>query len=224
MPLLDHLAELGERLEAQRFGKLVVHGHRLRRLDRLHGDVELGLFAGQMGGRIGLRERHLDGRLLAGANADELLLEARDEVPEPRWSETSPPVPPWNGVPSILPVKSMMTRSPFSALAPSPFGANGRLCSAILASAFVDFGVGDLGVHALELDALEVGQLDRRQDLDRDRVGKIALALDHLLDRALFLRQLTFGSRTSLKPCSVTIWALASRTAVSIISAITARP
>ena len=57
------------------------------------------------------------------------------KVPEPRCSATSPPVPPWNGVPSILPVKSMVTRSPFSALAPSPLAANGRLCSAIFASA-----------------------------------------------------------------------------------------
>ena len=40
-------------------------------------------------------------------------------------------------------------------------------------------------IEPLELDALEVGELDRRQDFDRDRVGEIGLALDHLLDRAL---------------------------------------
>ena len=110
-------------------------------------------------------------------------------VPEPRCSATSPPVPPSNGAPSILPVKSMVTRSPFSALAPSPLAANGRLCSAIAAQRLVDLGVGHLGVQPLELDALEVGELDRRQDLDRHRVGEIGLALDHLLDRALLLRQ-----------------------------------
>ena len=48
---------------------------------------------------------------------------------------TSPPVPPSNGVPSSLPVKSMTTRSPFSTFAPSPLAANGRFCSAILSSA-----------------------------------------------------------------------------------------
>ena len=145
-------------------------------------------------------------------------------MPEPRCSATSPPVPPSNGVPSILPVKSIMTRSPFSALAPSPFAANGRLCSAILAERFVDLGLGDLGDQPLQLDALEVGELDRRQDLDRHRVGEVGLALDDLLDRVLFLRQRHLRLAASLKPCSVTIWALASRTAASIISAITERP
>ena len=48
MPLLDHLAELGERFQAERLGELVVERDRLRRLDRLHGDVELGILAGQM--------------------------------------------------------------------------------------------------------------------------------------------------------------------------------
>ena len=53
----------------------------------------------------------------------------------------------------------------------------------------VDLGLGHLGVQPLELDALEIRKLDRRQDLDRHRVGEIGLALDHLLDRALLVRQ-----------------------------------
>ncbi len=53
----------------------------------------------------------------------------------------------------------------------------------------VDLGLGHLGVQPLELDALEIRKLDRRQNLDRHRVGEIGLALDHLLDRALLGRQ-----------------------------------
>ena len=58
-----------------------------------------------------------------------------------------------------------------------------------LRQGLVDLGVGHLGVQPFELDALEIRKLDRRQDLDRHRVGEVALALDHLLDRALVLRQ-----------------------------------
>ena len=53
-------------------------------------------------------------------------------VPEPICTVTSPPVPPSNGTPSTLPVKSITARSPLSALAPSGLAANGRFCSAIL--------------------------------------------------------------------------------------------
>ena len=83
----------------------------------------------------------------------------------------------------------MVTRSPFSALAPSPLAANGRLCSAIRASASSISASVTSALMPLELDALEVGELDRRQDLDRHRVGEIGLALDHLLDRVLLGRQ-----------------------------------
>ena len=118
----------------------------------------------------------------------------------------------------------MVTRSPLSALPPSALRRERPALLGDLRQRLVDLGVGHLGVQPLELDALEVGKLDRRQDLDRHRVGEIALALDDLLDRVLLLGSVTFGSRTSLKPRSVTIWALASRTAASIISAMTARP
>ena len=109
-------------------------------------------------------------------------------VPEPMLTPTSPPVPPSNGSPSILPVKSMTTRSPVSALAPSLLGANGRLCSAMRLSASSTSASRHLGGEPFELDALEVGELDRRHDLDRDRVGEVGLALDHLLDLALLGR------------------------------------
>ena len=49
--------------------------------------------------------------------------------------------------------------------------------------------VGDVGGQPLELDVLEIGERDRRHDLQRHGVGEIALAVDQLLDRALFRRQ-----------------------------------
>ncbi len=70
---------LASEFQPERLGELVVDGDGLRRLDRLHRDVELGVLAGQLLGRIGLRERHLDGALLARRGADELILEARNE-------------------------------------------------------------------------------------------------------------------------------------------------
>ena len=41
------------------------------------------------------------------------------------------PVPPSNGVPLMVPLKEIVTRSPVSAFAPSPFAANARFWSAI---------------------------------------------------------------------------------------------
>ena len=70
------------------------------------------------------------------------------KVFEPMQTAMSSPVPPSNGVPSIVPVKSITTRSPLSALAPSAFGANGRFCSAMRLTRLVDLGVGHLGDRA----------------------------------------------------------------------------
>ena len=121
------------------------------------------------------------------------------KVPDPTFTATSPPVPPSNGSPSSVPVKSMTTRSPFSTLPPSPFAANGRFCSAILSSASPTCGVGHLRHRTLELDALEIGELDLRQHLDRERIGEIGLPADDLGDLGLLVRDRDLGFHGELE-------------------------
>ena len=75
----DCVLELVERLHAEALGELVVDLDLARRLDLLHGDVELGLLAGEVRGAVVRREGDLHLAALAGLGADELLLEARDE-------------------------------------------------------------------------------------------------------------------------------------------------
>ncbi len=83
----------------------------------------------------------------------------------------------------------MTTRSPFSALPPSPCAVNGLFCSAMRSSASSTSASATSATGLLELDVLEIAERDRRHDLDRHRVVEIALALDQLLDRVLLLRQ-----------------------------------
>ena len=70
---------MASEFKTERLGELVVHRDRARRLDRLGDDVELGLLAGEVLGRIALRERDLDVAALALGDADQLVLEAGDE-------------------------------------------------------------------------------------------------------------------------------------------------
>ena len=121
----------------------------LRRLDRLHGHLELGLLAGELLRRIGLRERHLDRALLAGGHADQLVLEARNERARAEHARrrrrrcrlrTASP--------SIVPVKSIVTRSPFSALRALALGRERTVLLGDRFTRFVDFGIGHFGDRA----------------------------------------------------------------------------
>src|SRR5258707_654941 len=58
------------------------------------------------------------------------------------------PAPPSNGVPSMVPLKEIVTRSPVSALAPSALAAKGRFCSAMRLMEMVDGHVA--GTKAVE--------------------------------------------------------------------------
>ena len=188
-PLLDHLAELGQQFQAERLGEFVAERDRLRRFDRLHGDIELGILAGQMRRRIDLREGHVDGALLARRHADQLVLEARDECAR---SEMQRDV----AAGAALERRAVHLAGEIDGDAVAVFGlgalALGGKRPALFGDAgqgLVDLGLGDLGVQPFELDALEIRELDRRQYLDRHRIGEIALAFDDLLDRALLGRQ-----------------------------------
>ena len=76
----DVLAQLVERVEARRVGgEVVVQLGELLLAHVLDGDLELRVLARQVLGLVVVREGHGDRALLAGAHADELLLEAGDE-------------------------------------------------------------------------------------------------------------------------------------------------
>ncbi len=77
---LDQLLELVEALQAKLLGELVVDHGVGRNLHFGDGDGEHGVLAGQVLGRIVLREGDVEIAALAGLHAFELLLEARDQA------------------------------------------------------------------------------------------------------------------------------------------------
>ena len=77
--LADALPEIIQRVHAQFLRQLVVDGNLVRRLDRLHLHVELGVLAGEIGGSILGREFHLDDTFIARLGAGQLIFEARNE-------------------------------------------------------------------------------------------------------------------------------------------------
>ena len=108
------------------------------------------------------------------------------------------PVPPSNGVPSMVPLKEIVTRSPVSALAPSPLAAIAAILVGDALDGLVDIGVGDFGDRLLDGKALEIGQLDRRHHLDRHGIGEIGFSGEDVLD-GFFLgrhRHLGLGRQT----------------------------
>ena len=76
---LDHLAQAFQRFEAEALCRLVVDLKRARLRHFLHGDVEGGFLAGQMGGVVVLRESDGDRLLVTGLDAYQLVFEAGDE-------------------------------------------------------------------------------------------------------------------------------------------------
>ena len=107
--------------------------------------------------------------------------------PAPRTSGTSSPVPPSNGVPSIEP--SNRQRDAIAILRAFGLGDERPILLGDRLQGLIDLGVGHLSRQPRELDSLEIGERDRRHDLELDRVGKIGLAFDDALDRALVGRQ-----------------------------------
>ena len=74
------LAQALERFEAEILGGLVVDLELAGLRHFLDGDVEGRFLAGQIGGVVVFREGHGDQLLVAGLGADQLVLEARDEL------------------------------------------------------------------------------------------------------------------------------------------------
>ncbi len=74
------LAQAVERFEAERLGRLVVDLERAGLRHLLHGDVEGRFLAGQMRRAVIVGEGDGDLLLVAGLGADQLVLEAGDEL------------------------------------------------------------------------------------------------------------------------------------------------
>ena len=196
--ILDRVLELLERLQSERLRELLVDGDLFRRLDRFGGDVELGGFAGERLGRVALREGHLDHAGFAGAKADELLFEARDElVRADRHGDVVA------GAAGERGAVDAADEVDHHAVAVLDLGALGlRLKRFVLLGDLlervVDLAVGDLGDQLFQLDGAEVGERDRRQHLERQRVGEVGLAADDAVDLGLLVRDRDF--RLARKP------------------------
>ena len=187
--LLDRVAQLGDRFQAQRLGELVIEGNAAGRLDLLGGDLEFGLLPGEVLGLVVLRELDLEGAVFAGGDADELLLEARNEAvgtDQHRHVVAAAAV-------------EQLTVDPAGeldsdAVAVFRLGAFRLLHERLVLvgdtlKRLLDFLVGHLGGRARELDVLEIGELNRRHDLHREHVVEVDIAGDHLLDGVLLFRQ-----------------------------------
>ena len=121
-------------------------------------------------------KRDLDPPRLAGAHADELILEAGDEGPgadidaditagaafERRAVERAGEVD-----------DHAVALFGLGALA---FGGERPVLLGDLVERLLDLRVGNLRDLTLELDAVEIGELDLRQNLQRDRIGEVGLA------------------------------------------------
>jgi hypothetical protein len=66
--------------------------------------------------------------------------------------------------------------------------------------AFFDFSFSNIGGQLCEFDGLEVTKRDWRHNFERHRVVQIALAVDQLLDHALFGRQRDLRISRELEP------------------------
>ncbi len=160
-----------------------------RRLERFGNDLELGLLAGELFCGVGLRESDVHSAGLARRDADELILEARNESAGADLHRDVAAGAAFER--HAVDLAGEIDHGAVAALRLGALGLGGErpVLLGDLADGFVDLGVGDFGDGLFELDALEVGDLDRRHDLDRHRVGEIGLAFDHLLDRFLVGRQ-----------------------------------
>ena len=78
--LAHGVAQLGERFQSERLGELVVERDRAGRFHRLCRDRKGRVFAGDGGRRIVFGKFHVEGPAFAGFDADELILEARNEL------------------------------------------------------------------------------------------------------------------------------------------------
>ena len=144
--------------------------------------LELGGLAGEFFAGVVLGEGNLQVPGLARPDADQLLFEARNELAgaDHDLDALAGAAVERHAVDGALEVDG-------DAVAVLGLGALalGVIGPALVGDAldgFVDIGIGDFDHRLLDREALEVGELDRRHDLDRNRVGQVGLAGEQFLD------------------------------------------
>ena len=110
-PRADVLAQLVEAVEAGVDREILVDARQLLELDLLDGHGEHGVPAGELLGRVVGRECQLHVLLLAGARADERLLEARDQVAAAELDELVAALAALERLQALLAVRRRRTRS-----------------------------------------------------------------------------------------------------------------
>ena len=170
-PRLDLRAQLVERVVAACLDReVVVQLGQLLLLDLLHLDGERGVLAGELLGRVVVREGELDGALLAGGRSLELLLEAGDQPPGAELHHLAAALP-------ALELRAVeradVVHDHEVALA---CGTLHRLERGERLADALELGlhllVVDLRLAAADLDALVVAELRGRHDADLDREGE----------------------------------------------------
>ena len=162
------------------------------------GGFELGGLAGELFAGVILRERDLQIAGFARADADQLLLETRNELAgaDHDLDALAGAAVERHAIDGALEVDG-------DAIAVLGLGAValGRIGTVLVGNALdgvIDIAVGHVDDRLLDRKALEVGELDRRHHFDRHRVGEIGLAGEQLLDLVLLgrHRDLRLGRKT----------------------------
>ena len=174
--------QLLEVVEAERLGEFLVELGLAGDLHRLDRDVERRRLALQLLGRIIVREGDLDLALVAGLGADQLLLEARDQLARAELDRhVLRPCRPRTARRRPLPTKSITTWSPFAAL--WPFLAHRsssclELASCLSCSSTAASSTSTVSRSSLRPSIFGVGHVGQRFEADLDLgvlAGLIAL-------------------------------------------------
>ena len=170
-------------LDAQRLGERLVDLGQVLRLDLLHRDHEVGFLAGHVLAlvvgrelqREGLATRRPSCRAPPASNCSSIW-------PSPIMNWKPSALPPSNGTPSILPSKSIVTRSPSGGAVGLPARcAKVRRCLRRMSSVLSIAASVDFGRHALDLGLGQVAELDLGVDLEGGVEGHLAFRRAFLL-------------------------------------------
>ena len=189
--VLDAVAQLLKRFQPERLGEVVVDRDRAGRLHRARRHGERGVLAGQRRRRIGVGEFDIEGAAFAGLDADEVILEAGNELGRAEHDRHA-----FGGTTlERLAILGALERhrDPIALFGRFGLGDKWPVGVGDPLQRLVNFGIGHFGSEPLQLDGLEIGERDRRQDFDLDLVGEVGFAFDHPFDRTLVGHDLGLG-------------------------------
>ena len=189
-PGLDHVLELDQILKANLLGKYIINRGFHRLLNRCHLDRKFRRLARQFLDAVSFREGHLHGLLIAGLGARQLVLKARNELAGADFKG------------------HIVSRAAVEYLAIDSADKTDHQAVALFSSALPGlktFGLGGEPLQRLanvvlshvnnmahQFEAGMILQLERRDDLESQREGEIALAIHDGLNFGLVLRQFHF--------------------------------